>query len=137
MADSLLLALRVLVALAVVVALVWYLARRIEGRGADRSREAEVRVIDRQGLGRRSGVAVVAAGNRRLLVGFAEQGVQLLTELAPVPTQPKAAAPAPTAATRPVVPTQRTGDSPLAGSVLSPQTWQATLRAMQDRTVRR
>lgn len=157
MAGSLLLALRVLVSLAVVVALVWYLARRVGGRGADRSREAEVRVLDRQGLGRRSGVAVIAAGDRRLLVGFADQGVQLLTELAPVPALPKpvtptaaAGEPRRTAAGAPIpsLAGSVAGGAPagpganrrpglLAGSVLSPQTWHATLRAMQDRTVRR
>jgi flagellar protein FliO/FliZ len=182
--DGLLTALRVVVALAVVVALVWYLARRFGGRGRDASREASVRVVDRQSLSRHSGVAVVAAGERRLLVGFAEQGVQLITELRPVSdlsvsdlsvpdlsdlstlpaapaalssstpamsetsgarapevsdiagrtTKPKRApAPAPVPAG---VPGNRQ-PGVLAGSVLSPQTWHATVRALQDRTVRR
>lgn len=134
--DGVVLALRVLVALAVVVALVWYLARRVGGRVADRTRETEVRVVDRQSLSRHSGVAVVAAGDRRLLVGFGEAEVRLITELAPVPALVRTPEPATPAENPPATgaPRQRAG---LAGSVLSPSTWQATVRAMQDRTVRR
>lgn len=172
--DGVLMALRVIVSLAVVVALVWYLARKLGGRGRDTSREAEVRVLDRQSLSRHSGVAVVAAGDRRLLVGFADAGVQLITELRPVPELPKlpqasddergsrparpgplprpsAAAPA-AATTSTASPASQPAGPPvalpaglpgnrqpglLAGSVLSPQTWHATVRAWQDRTVRR
>lgn len=157
--DGLVVALRVLVSLAVVVALVWYLARRLGGRGHEASREAEVRILDRHSLSKHAGVAVVAAGDRRLLVGFADAGVQLITELRPVPTLPptpsatRPAAPAgvaplgaplPTPRTGPGAPLPGTGGQPanrrpglLAGSVLSPQTWHATVRAWQDRTVRR
>ena len=102
-----------------------------------------MRVIDRQALGRTSGVAVVAVGNRRLLVGFGEQQVGLLTELGPVvelaaPAAADAAVPSPRSATDAGAPP--VGARPagvLAGSVLSPETWRATLRALQDRTVRR
>ena len=157
--DGVLMALRVIVSLAVVVALVWYLARKLGARGHDTSREAEIRVLDRQSLSRHSGVAVVAAGDRRLLVGFADAGVQLITELRPVPELPKipqapdeghaATAHAPKSASA-VAPPPQPSSGPLvaglpgnrhpgllAGSVLSPQTWQATVRAWQDRTVRR
>ncbi len=148
--DSLIVMLRVLVSLVVVVSLVWFLARKLGGRGHDSSREVDVRVLDRQSLSKHAGVAVVAAGDRRLLIGFADAGVQLITELRPVPTLPKlpAASPVPVAKTpaarvpRPTVPApaglpanRRPGL--LAGSVLSSQTWQATVRAWQDRTVRR
>ncbi len=145
--DELLLVGRVLLSLACVVGLVWYLARKLgASRGAHDDREPTVHVVDRQSLSRGSGVAVVAVGSRRLLVGFGEQQVQLLTELRPVPEL----APATTSATAPAaapgsadaVPTPRPAPDgarpgPLAGSVLSPQTWRATLRALQDRTVRR
>jgi flagellar protein FliO/FliZ len=153
--ESLLVVLRVLVSLAVVVALVWYLARKLGGRGHDDSREAEVRVLDRQSLSKHAGVAVVAAGDRRLLVGFADSGVQLITELRPVPVLPQApvagpagASSAPKAARLPrpraASAEVATAGLPanhrpglLAGSVLSAQTWHATVRAWQDRTVRR
>ncbi|MBO0901262.1 flagellar biosynthetic protein FliO [Cellulomonas sp. zg-ZUI199] len=135
--DELLLVGRVLLSLACVVGLIWYLARRFgASRPAADDREPRVRVVDRQALGRTSGVAVVAVGSRRLLVGFGEQQVALLTELGPVVERP------PTVGADAVVPAPRTPDTaaaagPLAGSVLSPQTWRATVRALQDRTVRR
>ncbi|WP_087508350.1 flagellar biosynthetic protein FliO [Cellulomonas iranensis] len=143
--DELLLVGRVLLSLACVVGLVWYLARKLgASRGAHDDREPTVHVVDRQSLSRGSGVAVVAVGSRRLLVGFGEQQVQLLTELRPVPELAPAttSAPAPAAGSADAVPTPRPAPDgarpgPLAGSVLSPQTWRATLRALQDRTVRR
>ncbi|UCN14154.1 flagellar biosynthetic protein FliO [Cellulomonas iranensis] len=143
--DELLLVGRVLLSLACVVGLVWYLARKLgASRGAHDDREPTVHVVDRQSLSRGSGVAVVAVGSRRLLVGFGEQQVQLLTELRPVPELAPAttSASAPAAGSADAVPTPRPAPDgarpgPLAGSVLSPQTWRATLRALQDRTVRR
>lgn len=192
MGETLLVLLRVAVSLGVVIALIVYVGRRMQaGRAVERSREADVHVVGRQGLGRHSGVAVIAAGDRRLLVGFSDTSVQLLTELGPVaaaPDQPaverisqrsrKAAgapsvsdpsgtpsvigaalpggapsgaapsgavrsAPAGAGATTAVLPRPRPAlddagrQSVLAGSVLSPQTWRAAVRALQDRTVRR
>lgn len=140
--DELLLVGRVLLSLAVVVGLVWYLARRLgAGRHPHDDREPTVRVVDRQALTRGSGVAVVAVGSRRLLVGFGEQQVTMLTELGPVVEQVPVPADAPARATSTAL-TRPVADAParagaLAGSVLSPQTWRATLRALQDRTVRR
>jgi len=138
--DELLLVGRVLLSLACVVGLIWYLARRLGARRPVRDdREPTVRVVDRQALTRGSGVAVVAVGNRRLLVGFAEQQVTMLTELRPV-AEPVAWATGttgdvPTPHEAPAAETAR--PAALSGSVLSPQTWRATLRALQDRTVRR
>lgn len=200
MGETLLVLLRVAVSLGVVIALIVYVGRRMQaGRAVERSREADVHVVGRQGLGRHSGVAVIAAGDRRLLVGFSDSSVQLLTELGPVaavPDQPageRAASPrsrkaagalsafassavgsstgaAPSGAVPAVGSTAASATSPagstdaastlagattavvprprpalddsgrqsvLAGSVLSPQTWRAAVRALQDRTVRR
>lgn len=162
--DGVLLAARVLLALACVVGLVWYLARRFgRARVSDTSREAQLHLVTRQALGRHAGVAVVAVGNRRLLVGYGEQHVTMLTEIAPVADLPPVAslptprpsvedavagAPRPTGGrgARSVPADLRTlGDAevvslrpdPLAGSLLSPRTWRDTVRALQDRTVRR
>ncbi|TQL01622.1 flagellar biosynthetic protein FliO [Cellulomonas sp. SLBN-39] len=159
--DGVLLAARVLLALACVVGLVWYLARRFgRARVSDTSREAQLHLVTRQALGRHAGVAVVAVGNRRLLVGYGEQHVTMLTEIAPVADLPPVASlPTPrpsvedavsgaprTPGARPsVVDRRELGDAevislrpdPLAGSLLSPRTWRDTVRALQDRTVRR
>jgi len=139
--DELLLVGRVLLSLACVVGLVWYLARRFgASRPARDDREPSVRVVDRQALTRGSGVAVVAVGNRRLLVGFGEQQVALLTELGPVVERAASTAGTATDAGVPAprpAPDAGPRTGPLTGSVLSPQTWRATVRALQDRTVRR
>lgn len=83
--DGLLLVARVVVSLAAVVGLVWFTSRRMGAARAQRTQgEATVRVVDKTALGRHAGIAVLAVGHRRLLVGFGEQQVSLLSELAPV-----------------------------------------------------
>ncbi|MBU4216168.1 MAG: flagellar biosynthetic protein FliO [Actinobacteria bacterium] len=189
--DSVWLFLRVVVALACVLGVIWIAARRLNGsRAAQGGDEPHVRVVDRSALGRHAGVAVLAVGNRRILVGYGEQRVEMLTELNPVvvplsASAASSAAPRPRATsprgrtaspqhpsadrTTPVValvgagtrtavggspstgrvspvafpqlsPTEEAvvrGASPLAGSVLSPQSWKDAMHALQERTVRR
>ncbi len=142
--DVVWLLLRALVALGAVLGLIWWGARRMAHRRVVRSSfEPHVMVVDRHSLTRGAGVAVVAVGNRRLLVGFGDQQVGLLTELAPVvaPLEPTGTDVVPEQRGQPDKGRKGSGDgerrSPLAGSVLHPQTWKDTLRALQDRTVRR
>ncbi|MEN1976984.1 flagellar biosynthetic protein FliO, partial [Cellulomonas olei] len=100
--DSVVLGLRVLLALACVIGLIWVLARRAGWGARRRPAGPAVEVVGRQALGRHAGVAVVAVGNRRLLLGYGEQNVTMLTELAPAPAEAPAspATTAPTAADR-------------------------------------
>ncbi|WP_431837547.1 flagellar biosynthetic protein FliO [Cellulomonas sp. Y8] len=80
--DSVVLGLRVLLALACVIGLIWVLARRAGwGKGRRRPAGPAVEVVGRQALGRHAGVVVVAVGDRRLLLGYGEQNVTMLTEL--------------------------------------------------------
>jgi len=86
MPDGPLLFLRVLLALVCVVALIWWIGKRAGAAGGRRRPEGPaVSVVGRQSLGRHAGVAVVAVGERRLLVGVSEHGVSMLTELDAVP----------------------------------------------------
>lgn len=81
-ASSVVLGLRVLLSLAVVLGLLWFLGRRLAGSGAVRARrEAAMTVVGRQSLGGRSNLVLVDVAGRRLLLGVAEHGVSLLTEL--------------------------------------------------------
>ncbi|MDO8122173.1 flagellar biosynthetic protein FliO [Isoptericola sp. b490] len=80
--SGLVLGLRVLLALAVVLGLLWWLARKTSG--GTRIKAATVRVVGRQSLGRHAGVTVVEVEGRRLLLGVTDQGVSLLTELTAV-----------------------------------------------------
>lgn len=87
--SALVLGLRVVLALAVVLGLLWWLARRTGG-GRARAKVTTVSVVGRQSLGRRSGVAVVEVEGRRLLLGVTDQGVTLLAELAAAADEPPA-----------------------------------------------
>ncbi|QZN86151.1 flagellar biosynthetic protein FliO [Cellulomonas sp. C5510] len=95
--DSVVLGLRVLLALACVIGLIWVLARRAGWGARRRPAGPAVEVVGRQALGRHAGVAVVAVGNRRLLLGYGEQNVTMLTELAPAPAEAPASPAAGTA----------------------------------------
>jgi Flagellar biosynthesis protein, FliO. len=84
MTESLLLAVRVVVSLAVVLALLWFIARRFSRAGVV-SRGVRVEVLARQNLSRHSGVALVAVEGRRFLLGTGDMGVSLIQELSPEP----------------------------------------------------
>lgn len=94
--SSVVLVLRVAVSLAAVLGLLWWLARRTGARPAGRGGSllrprttVQLAVVGRQSLGGRSSVALVAVGERRLLLGVSEHGVTLLTEVAPEPAEPR------------------------------------------------
>ena len=71
MGETLLVLLRVAVSLGVVIALIVYVGRRMAaGRAAERTREADVHVVGRQGLGRHSGVAVIVFGRQGIAAGY-------------------------------------------------------------------
>jgi flagellar protein FliO/FliZ len=130
------LTIRLIVSLAIVVGLLLLLARfgarKFRGQAG-----ALVRVVHRQPLSRTSAVAVVTVGTRVLVLGTTEHQVSILTELEPeeldgvVETNPLETIDDEDVATldtlggrpmRPLLadPIQR---GPLAGSVLSAQTW--------------
>lgn len=159
------LTLRLVASLAIVVGLLLLLARfgarRFSGRAG-----AMVHVVHRQALSRTSSVTVVTVGSRVLVLGTTEQQISVLTELDPeeltldaldVPggeaTGPTLV-PTPLLADNPVVPTATVGShrgshraggtttgsqqsGPLAGSVLSPQTWRQAFRSVQRAPGRR
>ena len=127
------LTIRLIVSLAIVVGLLLLLARfgarRFRGQAG-----ALVRVVHRQPLSRTSAVAVVTVGSRVLVLGTTEHQVSILTELEPDELDERALdlqlleePDVPT--TRPLpIPAAELSDSiqprdPLAGSVLSAQTW--------------
>lgn len=132
--------LRLLGSLAVVVGLLLLIAR-FAGRRFRTTNGAAIQVVHRQALGRGQGVAVVAVGTRVLVLGTTEQQVTLLAEVepdevgldlaadalgvVPVEVEDDAAPRAPKAA--------RTDQGPLAGSLLSAQTWKQTFTAVSGK----
>lgn len=80
--STLVLAGRVVLSLACVLGLIWYAQRRFAGPlGRRRPVGPQLSVVGRHTLGRHASVAVLAVGDRRLLIGVTEHGITLLTEL--------------------------------------------------------
>lgn len=141
------LAFRLIGSLAVVVGLMLLIARTVNRRFKAPS-GAAIQVVHRQALGRGQGVAVVSVGSRVLVLGTTEHQVTLLAEVEPEEVGIEvldeeleeelgeldevdgdtetglevATSPLPRRRPKPVA-------GPLAGSVLSPQTWKQTLAA--------
>ncbi|VXB80349.1 Flagellar protein [Arthrobacter sp. 9AX] len=78
--DSVILGLRVLVALGAVLGLMWFLQRRIgtaKGKGRRRASRT-LSVVSRQSVGQKASVVVIDAGDRRFLLGVTEHSINVL-----------------------------------------------------------
>lgn len=76
------LAVRVVFSLAVILGLLWFIARTSSRKFGGTARSA-IKVVARQQLARTASLAVVEVGDRVLVVGVSEHGVNLLTEMDP------------------------------------------------------
>lgn len=121
--DSFLLLVRVALALAVVLGLIWYTQKRL-GRG-QAGPEKLITVVTRQGLGQKASVVMVDADGTRFMLGVTEQAITVL-HTAVAPPVPAAVAPEP--ALTNVLP--GTPDL-LAGSIFSSQTWKQAGAALR------
>jgi flagellar protein FliO/FliZ len=86
--DTLFVALRVLLSLAAVVGLLWFLQRRIS-KGTRSTRATKlVNVVTRQGLAQKASVVVIDVEGKRFLLGVTEHAVTVLdaTELPVIDT---------------------------------------------------
>lgn len=139
--ETFLAGLRVVVSLAVVVALLWVLQRRLT-RGSRASGAAKpVRIVTKQAISPKASVVIIDVEGTRLLLGVTEHAVSVLqTTDAPAPEEAVAAletAAEPSSATAfaktmssvtgPKTAAAFTGNGQaggaLAGSILSPATW--------------
>jgi flagellar protein FliO/FliZ len=136
------LVLRVVFSLSVVLGLLWLIARLSSRRLRAAGGHSLVRTLARAPLARGASLAVVAVGERVLVVGLSEQRVNLLTELDPADvaalTHELSAAPAstpPRHAKHAKAPESQDGavSGPLGGSLLSTQTWRQALSAATRR----
>lgn len=122
--DSFLLTVRVILSLAAVLVLLWWLQRRFAGTTGP-GRAKAVTIIGRQGIGQRASIVVVDTGGRRLTLGVTEQNVTVLTD-GPAPE------PAPETETAPGIrPDQKTWNDTVAGSILAPDTWRRAGKALR------
>jgi flagellar protein FliO/FliZ len=153
--DLLATAVRMTFGLAVVLGVMWLIARASRKPLKARAGGA-VAVLARQQLSRGSSVAVVRIADRALVIGVTETQVSLLaeTDLAAVTA---ALTPAETVSRTPVDLSVDTQDGPtadldlaavteldsrrsagaMAGSALSPATWKQAIDVLRDRTARR
>jgi flagellar protein FliO/FliZ len=131
------LALRLVGSLAVVVGLLFLIARFANKRFTSGS-GAAVQVVARQSLTKGSGVAVLTVGTRVLVVGTTDQQVSLLAELEPdelLVGRPSDAIapfeqdPGLENCSNSAIARNARPPGPLAGSLLSPTTWKQTLAA--------
>jgi flagellar protein FliO/FliZ len=156
--DTVVVALRVVLSLAVVLGLLWVLQRRLSRGSAARSANA-VTIVGRQGLGQKASVVVVDVDGRRFVLGVTEQSVSVLhSEAEPAGTDavipagsasvfgrslhaastdrhPDVAAAVDGAPEPPLAfrPRRDRGHQPrLAGSILSPSTWQQTAAMLRQ-----
>lgn len=84
--ETLILAARVGLSLAAVLGLMWWLSRRMQSSTLMRRRRREnLTILGRQQLGKQSGVALIEASGRRLVIGYGEQGVTLLHDAGEAP----------------------------------------------------
>jgi flagellar protein FliO/FliZ len=130
------LTIRLVVSLTIVVGLLLLLAR-FGARRFHGGAGALVRVVHRQPLSRTSAVAVVTVGSRVLVLGTTEHQVSILTELEPEELDLEL--PGEAAEVQEIRPTRHPIDAaeladaieprdPLAGSVLSAQTWRQAFK---------
>lgn len=83
--DTLILAVRVVLSLAVVLGLLWYMQRRLTRSARSKGTADLVNVVSRQGLSPKASVVVVDTEGKRFLLGVTEQSVSVLhTSDAPV-----------------------------------------------------
>ncbi|NJC21241.1 flagellar protein FliO/FliZ [Arthrobacter pigmenti] len=76
--DAVILALRVLLSLAVVLGLLWYMHRRISRSQRRGGKVSPVNVVARHGISPKASVVIVEAEGQRFLLGVTEQSVNVL-----------------------------------------------------------
>jgi flagellar protein FliO/FliZ len=130
------LTLRVIFSLAVVLFLMWGLARLVRRPLGGRS-AGTLSVLARQHLSRNASVAVVKVDNRAFVLGVTEAQVNLLAETDLAAFEPATAtAPGPEHQARHAAPGTELEGRPLAGSALSAATWSQAIEFLRDRTSR-
>lgn len=86
--ETLILVARVGLSLAAVLGLLWWLGRRMQSSTTLRRRRREsLVVLGRQQLAGKTGVALIEASGRRLVIGYGEHGVSLLHDAGDTPVE--------------------------------------------------
>ncbi len=76
--DTLILALRVVLGLGAVIAVLWLVQRRVSRGAGVRRGPDPLKVVARRGLGQKASVVVVETGGQRFVLGVTEHSVNVL-----------------------------------------------------------
>ena len=131
--DTLFLALRVVLSLAAVLGVIWYVQRRVS-KGARTKQGKTISVVSRQGVGAKASVAVIDVDGKRFLLGVTEHSVNVL-HTSDTPEAPAEAFSR--ALTEEGVDVKAVGvgpvssSTPLAGSILSADTWRRAFASLK------
>ncbi|TFD65265.1 flagellar biosynthetic protein FliO [Cryobacterium ruanii] len=149
--ETLIVAVRVVLSLGVVLALLWYLQRRLSRGALAKGATNPVTVVGRQPIGQKASVVVVEVEGTRLVLGVTEQAVTVLHEKslatpsstldeaismlgapqsAPATAFARSLAAATADDAAPV--TASVASAALAGSILSPSTWRQTAALLRQ-----
>lgn len=148
--DAVLTLLRVVVSLAAVLGVIWYLHRRVSRRQLRTKKKTNpVTVVGKQGIAAKASVVVVDVDGQRLVLGVTEHSVNVLhstellsladTSFAAVLAEADADAGTRAGATTDALTTDaiepdapHPSASPVAGSILSGSTWRLALTTVRN-----
>ena len=145
------LALRVVASLAIVLGTIWYAYKRINRSAAVTKKLHPISIISRQGVAGKASVVIIESEGKRFLLGITEQNVTVLhsSDVTPASTPEEtfarllagtmaednqfagATRSAPTKQ-----PPVNEAHSPIAGSILSPETWRRAYAAIRQGPIR-
>jgi flagellar protein FliO/FliZ len=130
--DTLLLALRVALSLAAVLGVIWYIQRRVS-KGARSRQGRTITVVGRQGVGAKASVAVIDVDGKRFLLGVTEHSVNILhtSDTPEAPAEAFSRALTEEGGDLAVEAVRPVSSSPLAGSILSPDTWRRAFASLK------
>ena len=133
--DTVFLALRVVLSLAAVFGIIWYAQRKI-GKGMRAKQGKTITVVGRQGVGAKASVAVIDVDGKRFLLGVTEHSVNIL-HTSDTPEAPAEAfsrvltEEGGNVEAGAVIPQITQSSSPLAGSILSADTWRRAFASLK------
>ncbi|NEN05195.1 flagellar biosynthetic protein FliO [Diaminobutyricibacter tongyongensis] len=150
--DAVLTMLRVVVSLAAVLGVIWYLHRRVSRRQLGTKKKSNpVTVVGKQGIAAKASVVVVDVDGRRLVLGVTEHSVNVLHSAEPAPVAEASFAAVleqadadadrdadPNGIADAFVPVSGEGlapapaASPVAGSILAASTWKLALTSVRN-----
>lgn len=130
--DTLFLALRVILSLAAVLGVIWYAQRKIS-KGSRARQGKTITVVGRQGVGAKASVAVIDVDGKRFLLGVTEHSVNILhtSDTPEAPAEAFSRVLTEEGGNVAVEAVKPGGSTPLAGSILSADTWRRAFASLK------